>query len=63
MLGAVGAVVLLIVVVFFNPKLAWATYGKIPNWVRKRVQPLSEDQRQEIKAVEEIAGKIIGTYS
>ena len=50
-------------VVFFNPKLAWSTYGKIPQWVRKRVQPLSDDQRQELKAVEEIAGKIIGSYS
>ena len=54
---------LLTIVVFYNPKLAWSTYGKIPQWVGKRIHPLSADQRQELKAVEEIAGKIIGTYS
>jgi hypothetical protein len=62
MLASIGFVLLFTLVVFFNPKLAWSTYGKIPSWVRKRMQPLSDDQRQEIKAVEEIAGKIIGSH-
>jgi hypothetical protein len=36
--------------------------GKVPDWVAKRIRPLSDDQRQEIKVVERIAGKIAGTF-
>ena len=55
--GLVLALVLdavFVVVVLFNPKLAWATPNKVPNWVQKRVRTLSHDERQEIKTFDNL---------
>jgi hypothetical protein len=49
---------ILTALVLFNPKLAWANPDNIPNWVRKRLSPLSPDQRQENKTLEELSRKL-----
>ena len=43
-----------VVLVLFNPKLAWATPNKVPNWVQKRVRALSEDERQSINTFDNL---------
>ena len=62
MLVAAAVVLILAVVVFCNPMLAWSSYRKTPEWVEARIRPLSADQRQEMKLVEDIAGRIIGSH-
>merc|ERR1712168_1171234 len=36
-------------VIFYNPKFAWASRDSAPEWVQKRIRPLSEDQVQEVQ--------------
>ena len=45
---------LFVVLVLFNPKFAWATPNKVPNWVQKRVRALSEDERQAIQTFDQM---------
>ena len=55
--GLVSALILdalFVVLVLFNPKFAWATPNKVPNWVQKRVRALSEDERQAIQTFDEM---------
>ena len=49
---------ILLYVVLFNPKLAWANPSQIPSWVQRRLKPLSGDERQEIQILEKIGGKL-----
>jgi hypothetical protein len=41
-----GLLILIIAnrLVLFNPKLAWASRASMPNWVAKRVKPLTQEQ-------------------
>ena len=43
-----------VVLVLFNPKLAWSSPNKVPNWVQKRIRTLSTDERQEIKTFDKL---------
>lgn len=50
---------MLIGIVLYNPKLAWAkSQEEAPDWVKNRIQPLSEDQRQEIPGLESLGSKL-----
>merc|ERR1711973_699257 len=33
---------------------AWSTPGRIPDWVAKRIKPLTEEQRQEVKWMDKL---------
>ena len=45
--------------VMLNPKLAWANpTKKIPDWIKLRMRPLTDDERQEIKVIEQIGSKL-----
>ena len=48
----------LLAYLIFNPKFAWANPSQVPNWVQKRVKPLSPEQRQEIQTIENLGGKV-----
>ena len=55
--------VLLVVLVLFNPYLAWSNANKMddaPKWVKDRVKPLTEEQSQKWDAVESFGSKIFG---
>ncbi len=41
----------------FAPFLAWARKDDVPEWVAAKLRPLTDDQRQEVKAFEDIAKK------
>ena len=44
---------ILFLMVIYNPKLAWANpESKIPDWIKLRMRPLSDDERQEWKSME-----------
>ena len=46
---------ILFLMVIYNPKLAWANPGsKIPDWIKLRMRPLSDDERQEIKSLDNL---------
>merc|ERR1711973_329615 len=55
----VGLVVvaLLYFVVFANPKLAWANRTSAPDWVARRIKPLSQDQIQEVEMFDNLLSK------
>merc|ERR1712203_51432 len=50
-------------IVLYNPKLAWANPTQIPAWVQKRIRPLSADERQEIKTIENLGNKLVHNFS
>ena len=53
---------ILSLLVMFNPKLAWANpAAKIPEWIKLRMRPLTEDERQEIQVIEQIGSKLLIT--
>ena len=60
MMITLAVVAILLVVVFWNPKFAWSSYRGTHGWVKKRMHPLSDDQRQEMKSIEKLAEKLIG---
>ena len=46
--------------VMFNPKLAWANpTAQIPDWIKLRMRPLSDDERQEYKTIEKIGDTLL----
>jgi len=51
-------VAVLYVIVFSNPKLAWASYkaNNMPSWVSRRIKPLSQDQVQEVELFDRMLG-------
>ena len=49
---------ILFLMVIYNPKLAWANpESKIPDWIKLRMRPLSDDERQEWKSMEILQNK------
>ena len=48
----------------FHDRLAWSSFksdkSSIQEWIRKKVKELTPEQRNEIKAVETVAGWISG---
>eukprot|EP00088_Acartia_fossae_P036242 TRINITY_DN37436_c0_g1_i5.p1 TRINITY_DN37436_c0_g1~~TRINITY_DN37436_c0_g1_i5.p1 ORF type:complete len:117 (-),score=6.57 TRINITY_DN37436_c0_g1_i5:163-513(-) len=46
--GGLFFVIVGYLLVFNNPKFAWCSRHNIPDWVAKRVKPLSQDQVQPI---------------
>ena len=42
--------------ILYNPKLAWASFNNqsIPDWIKKKVKPLTDQQRQEFKSMEQL---------
>merc|ERR1712080_47821 len=53
----------LVIVIMFNPKLAWANANRLddaPDWVKNRVKPLTKDQSQEWEFVETLGTKLFG---
>ncbi len=56
-----AAVIILVAVVLYNPKLAWANPDAVPTWVKKRMRPLTDDQRQEIAGLEAVSRTILAS--
>ncbi|XP_023331234.1 uncharacterized protein LOC111703510 [Eurytemora carolleeae] len=53
---AVSVVGILYALVIENPKFAWSSKNHMPDWVARRVKPLSPDQVQEIAVFEKLNG-------
>lgn len=53
---------LLLVVLIFNPNFAWANPAQVPDWIQKRVRPLSDEQRQEIKTIEALGDRVTSLF-
>ena len=56
-------VVMLVIFIMYNPKLAWANANqleKAPKWVRDRIKPLTKEQSQRWEVVESLGSKLFG---
>ena len=56
-------VVMLVIGIMYNPKLAWANANqleKAPTWVRDRIKPLTKEQSQRWEVVESLGSKLFG---
>ena len=59
LLAAAAFVLIVTFIVLFNPKLAWASTYNVPEWVQKRMRPLTEDQRQDVQLWEDMTKKFM----
>ena len=53
---ALALTALLTNTVLFNKQFAWSSKEKMPDWVKKRVNTLTQEQRQEITVLERLSG-------
>ena len=45
---------LLSLVIVFNPRLAWAKRSDTPDWVRRRMRPLTKEQTQDVPLLDRL---------
>ena len=56
-------VVILVIGIMYNPKLAWANANQLetaPTWVKDRIKPLTKEQSQKWEFVESLGSKLFG---
>ena len=59
-------VIMLVIGILFNPKLAWANANQLenaPSWIKDRVRPLTKEQSQKWEFVESLGSKLFGGYT
>jgi len=45
---------MMVLMIMQGSRFAWASRTRIPDWIRERVKPLTEDQRQEIQWLDKL---------